>query len=352
MKAVLHGLVGVLLALLGLELLLQALPVSTSTRTGYHTDSALLTYPPHHRWTMATGWDLKNVQRMQANNLGFAAEHNFIHNPHAVALIGDSYVESSMLNMADRPAAQLQRALGGTVVYAMGGPGSSLLDYAERVRYGYQHLGIRRFVVLMEHADASQSVCGSGNIHARCVDPQTLQAQTVTQPPAGFAKKVLRESALAQYLTSQLKFSPQTVLNPTFWAPGTADHGDAAATAASRPQGVSAEKRRLAEAAVRLFLERIAPYTDATFTFAVDMDRSQLGLSVPTADESDLVVQMLQAAGHPVVPAKPIFIKHASQSPFKLAVGPYDGHLNPLGIQLLVGGLAQAMVPHTTTHTN
>ncbi|MFM9916852.1 MAG: hypothetical protein ACKVOX_13655, partial [Rhizobacter sp.] len=86
----------VLLALLSFvaagELLCRLLPVSTATETDYRIDPLVRTYPSHHHWTTSTGWDLRRPQAMTANNEGFAAEHDFVRDPNAIALIGDSYV--------------------------------------------------------------------------------------------------------------------------------------------------------------------------------------------------------------------------------------------------------------------
>src|SRR5471032_90028 len=99
---------GVVLAVLVLELLCRVLPVSTSTDTGYYTDPVILTYPPRHEWVASTGWDLRNAQHLVANNLGYAAHRDFVRDERAVALIGDSFVEASMLPAPERPGAQLE----------------------------------------------------------------------------------------------------------------------------------------------------------------------------------------------------------------------------------------------------
>ena len=65
---------GVGAALLMLELLFRLLPVSTSTETAYNTDPLILNYPPYHRWTAATGWDLRNAQT-DPHNLPVYAYH-------------------------------------------------------------------------------------------------------------------------------------------------------------------------------------------------------------------------------------------------------------------------------------
>jgi len=72
--------------------------------------------------------------------------------------------------------AQLERELSGRPVYTMGSPGSSLLDYAERMRFAHDRFGIVDFVLLVERGDVRQALCGS-NKHPRAMsrspDPRT-----------------------------------------------------------------------------------------------------------------------------------------------------------------------------------
>lgn len=352
MKRALYLLLGALSMLASLELLLLALPVSTSTRTGYHIHPDILTNPPHHRWTMATGWDLRNVQHMRSNNHGFAAEHDFVSGSGAIGLVGDSYVEAAMLPWADRPAAQLERALGGQrAVYAMGGPGSSLLDYAVRIRWAHQTLGLTDFVVLMESTDATQAVCGSGNVHARCLDAATLMPVTRHRPPSGVLTDVLRGSAMAQYLVSQLKFSPSRLTQAGFWSSGAPAHGAAAIPAAVAPTAarpaLSAQQQAIVERAVEAFQAELQGLNGLRLLFVIDMNRRNLEAGVQRADEGYHVEQRLRAAGHAVVRGEAAYREHQKTSPLRLDMGPHDGHLNALGVALLMKSAARAMQEQT-----
>lgn len=348
MKRVLHLLLGALVMLVGVELLLRALPVSTATQTGYHIHPNILTNPPHHSWTMSTGWDLRDAQHMRANNYGFAAEHDFQPGDAAIGLVGDSYVEASMLPWADRPASQLERALGGKrPVYAMGGPGSSLLDYAERIRWAHETLGLRDFVVLMESTDASQALCNSGNVHARCLDPERLTSVLQHRPPSGGAKDLLRESALAQYLVSQLKLTGARLVSPDFWHSGApSEHSPKSIT--SPPAGaagltpLSARQRVVIDAAVDEFLRKTASLQGLRVVFAIDMNRRNLDAGVQRPDEGYHVEERLRAAGHIVVRGEEAYREHQRQSPLRLDMGPHDGHLNAVGVRLLMTAAARA----------
>ncbi len=336
---------GVLAVVLAAEFVLRALPVSTATNTGYRIAPNILNYPPHHEWTMATGWDLRNVQHLRSNNMGFAAEHDFVAGSDAVGLIGDSYVEASMLPLADRPAAQLERALGGRQVYAMGGPGSSMLDYAERIEWAHRTLGLKTFVVLMETTDASQTVCNSGNVHARCLLPGTLQPTVRRLPESGLLKDVLRESALAQYLNSQLKLNASRLMSKSFWQTGTPSESALPSVVAAGTEGVplSPERRKIIEASVDEFFEQLTVRNDVHVVFVIDMNRSNLEIGVNRPDEGYYLAERLEQRDCQVVRGEPLYREHLSGSPLRLEVGPYDGHLNKIGVGLLMNAAALAL---------
>ncbi len=341
-RRVLHVLLGVLVFLLLSEALLRMLPVSSPTDSGYRIDPMVLNYPPRHEWQMSTGWALYNPQRMRANNAGFAAEHDVVPDPQAVALVGDSYVEASMLPLAARPAAQLERSLGGQRrVYAMGGPGSSLLDYAERIRLAHERWGVRDFVVLLERGDVRQALCGSGNVHARCLDRHSLQPRTELQPPPSALKRWLRHSALAQYLVSQLKVDFRRLPAQAFPELLPAPAGGGQAGSKWPPGGPQA----LAEAVASEFFARIGPHVAGRLVLVVDSDRQRLARGqAPDDPDRDHFIRLARAAGAVVVDAEPLLRQHFGHSSLSLDVGPYDGHLNPLGVELLAQAAARALL--------
>lgn len=328
------GIAGLLLLL---ELLFRLLPVSTSTETGYYTDPLILNYPPHHHWTVSTGWDLRNAQQLQSNNFGYAASRDFVHNTNAVALIGDSFVEASMLPAVDRPGAQLEHALGGTrSVFALGNPGTALLDYAERIRFAQDNFGVRDFVILMEQGDVKQSLCGSGNINGPCLDAKTLAPRVELIPPPGLAKRIFRHSALAQYVFGQLKFSPQKLLAQAF--PSAPEH--------TPPSALESEEiPPFVDAVTTAFFARIKPHTMGKLGIVVTADRRGLAHGQIRPDPVRVrFVELALAAGAIVVDTEPVFQTHFAQSSLSLDVGPYDGHLNVLGVRLVTQAAAKALL--------
>jgi hypothetical protein len=327
------------------------LPVSTATLTGYHFDPDLLTYPPRHEWTVSTGWDLRHPQRLRSNNWGFASDKDFVPDRNAIALIGDSYVEASMLDAAQRPAAQLEAQLATRrPVYGLGSPGTALLDYAQRVRFAAEQLQVRDFVIWLERGDARQALCGSGNVQSRCLDPKTLQPRIERLPEPSWIKRVARHSALAQYVASQLKFRGDAFLAAMLSRSTPDEPADPPPSASASPPGSSPAAERQARLVVDTVLDRFfgdaGPYLSGKTVFVVDGHR---GGNRHEANEAlfqrPYLIERLRARGFEVIDLEPVYAEHAARSPLSLEVGPYDRHLNGLGVRLVMSQAARTLAP-------
>mgnify|MGYP001186335716 CR=1 FL=1 len=339
---------GFVVALLVLEVVLRLLPVSTATMTGYHVDPDILTYPARHRWTVSTGWDLRNPQQLRGNNLGFASDVDFVPDTGAVALIGDSYVEASMLDARHRPAAQLQARLEPRrAVYGMGTPGTALLDYAQRVRFAREQLSVRDFVVWLEGGDARQALCGSGNVVSRCLDPRTLLPTIQRRPPPSAVQRWLRHSALAQYVYSQLKVDWRRLAVAAI----TRTTPEAAASPASPRAAPSSDRaieraRAVADAAVDQFFRDVAPHLGGQLLFVVDGQRGGPPARPTLADaERRFMIERLRWHGAEVLDMEPVYAAHVARSGWSLEVGPYDRHLNARGVALVMDSVAARLRP-------
>lgn len=252
-----------------------------------------------------------------------------------------------MLPAQGRPGAQLARWLATRPVYAMGAPGTSLLDYAERIRYAHEKLGVRDFVLLMERADVKQALCGSGNVNGPCLDRQTLAPRIETLPAPNTTKKLLRHSALAQYLVSQLRVSPAglaALLKPTWLTvvqPAPEAQMPAPATAASD------DELRVVDTVTELFFDRIKSHVQGKLVIVLDSDRQALYSGQPKLDKGRTrFMQLAREAGAVVVDTQPIFAAHVARSPLKLEVGPFDGHMNSLAIGLAMRAAERALAGH------
>lgn len=345
MKAFVMTLLALAGCLAAAESLCRLLPVSTSTKLGYYTDADIQTYPEHHEWRVSTGWDLRNPQTLNANSAGFSSAHEFVSNPEAVALIGDSYIEASMLGAQDRPEAQLEQALGSSrPVYALGRPGTALLDYAERIRLAHDRWGIRDFVILMEAGDIRQSLCGSGNVESRCLDPITLEPRIERGAPPSMLKMLVRESAFANYLVGQLKLHP---VMPWQWVISKVQamlgHAPPKSSGPANAQ-LSPDRLEVTTAVTSAFFRRALPYVKGRLVIVVDGQRTPGPIvQTPMTVERARFITLARAAGATVVDAVPLYQRHFESSPLLLSVGPYDGHLNPIGVAIVCSAAADVL---------
>jgi hypothetical protein len=337
-------LLGIVGALIAAEILLRFLPVSTSTETGYYITPSIITYPAHHQFVIATGWNLSNAHHYRSNNYGFLTHRDFLPNANAIALIGDSFVEANMLKEDDRLNTQLENKLENRAVYAFGGPGSSLLDYTERARFAQEHLGIRDFVFIIELGDVRQTLCGSGNIHGPCLDPVTFSVRSEALPQnVSLTKKILRQSALAQYLFSQLRLKPEELFKKLF------DNifSQKADTLPLPPHQLKDSENVPSVAVDRIvsaFFSSLPKNRDGRLVLVLDSYRDYLTDTNPNQTPvRDRFIQLARQAGIELIDTKPIFYAFSHTTGLSLSVSPTDKHWNRRAHGLVADAIADKL---------
>ena len=331
---------GGLLCVVALEVVLRVLPTSTYTDTGYHIDPLIITYRPHHRFRSSWGWNFRDPVDHQANNLGFLSTRDFLPDSAALALIGDSFVDASMLPESERVGTKLQTVLRRPV-YAMGGPGSSLLDYAERIRYAADKLAVRDFVVIVERGDIKQSYCGSGNIHGPCLTRGSGQASSNLREAPAAAQRYLRHSALLQYLLGHLRFDPVQRLHGAL-----ASLAQRGARTAAAPREYSSAERALV---METFFERIAPHRRGRLVMVFDSDRGALNRGEPGSDGArNEAIALARSHGALVVDTEASFRGYLAHSGRRLEISPLDQHWNRVATAIVARDIAAVLAPAAT----
>lgn len=338
-------LLGILITLIAVEILLRFLPVSTSTDIGYYITPSIITYPAHHEVVMATGWNLSNAHHHRSNNYGFLTRRDFLPNANAVALIGDSYVEANMLKEDDRLGMQLENKLGDRPVYAFGGPGSSLLDYAERAHFAQEHLGVRDFVFIINNADVRETLCGSNNIHGPCLDPVTFIVRSEAQPKkVGLAKTMLRKSALAQYLFSQLRLKPEELVDKLF-ASAFSEKMQVPLAPLHQLRASENVGSAAVDHVVSAFLTILPKNNDGRLVLVLDSYRDCLtGSDAILTPVRDRFIQLIRQAGVELIETQSIFCTFFHATGLSLSVSPTDGHWNRLAHGLVADAIAARLV--------
>ncbi len=311
--------VGALALLAFLEGVLRLLPTPGATSTGRYIDSHLTTYPPGHRFTSATGWMLLNSQAQEANEYGYIPNDPYPASSDAVALIGDSIVEQSMLPPSHRLASLLREARGGRPVYSMGMPGSSLFDYVERARFASDKLRVRSIWIVVEAADVRESICGSGVYLDACLgrDGHVVDVPPV---PRSALKAILAHSALLQYFVGVLRISPEGLLNAfQRKAPPRTERTDSATPALSTAE----------EAVIEAFISAILGLEKVDVALVIDPGVSRLARPDEFLNpQLRSLYQRAKEAGIVVIHPHRALSERVEATRLSPKVGPYDAHWN------------------------
>lgn len=336
---------GALAVLIALELLLQVLPTPSATLTGQYVDRHVTSYPPGHEFRSATGWSFLNAHRQRANEHGFIPDKPFTPSPDAVALIGDSLVEQSMLPVPQRLASVLDRALGGRPVYSMGLGGTGLFDYLERVRYAREKLGVNTFWIVIERADIRQSLCAGGVYLDACLDSNG-EIRRVEKPPRDPVRDLLARSAMLQYFVGVLRVSPDRLL-AMFRRNVPEEGGRPQVKTAAAAQPVSAGEK----AVVERFLAELSRLDEARFGLIIDPEIQSLAQADWAGDQAlAAMVERARLLGIPVVNPRAALAEYSTRTGLDMRVGPYDAHWNAHANCVIAGEMlrtfAQGGQPH------
>ena len=324
---------GALFVVVLLEGFFRLLPVSTATRTGYYINHNIVTYPAKHCFTTSTGWDLRSPQRHCANNYGFIADRDFSYNPDAIVIVGDSFVEAIMLPVREGLAARIESKLQGTLVYAMGGPGSSLLDYAERIQFARKNFGTKVFIIVINRTDVRESICGSGNIHAHCIDANGLHPKVERLSSPSKLKQIFREFSVAQYAFSQLR------VNLSTFSPHFLKSSPIIKSSPDRPKPSITE----AEVIVRTFFSRLPIGDEIKYFFVLDPDRSKHDNEKKKSEDIDLLRNLAKQFGVDVIDPLSDFMQFKLLNNIALEVSPTDQHWNSEAIMIVAKLIANRL---------
>lgn len=208
--AVSSGFIGLASTVLGLELVLQFLPVASGLKTEPVTQARpVFHFHPDREVTVSHGWDLRHVNRLRINNAGFVNPIDYA--PDAttplLAVIGDSYIEALILPPEQTLQARLARRVAdrGRIYSfaASGAPLSQYLIWAEHASTRYGAGGAVFLVVGNDFDESLASYARQPGFHHFVEEGSTLGLRLTEYHP-----HPLRElgyvSALGRYLLNNL----------------------------------------------------------------------------------------------------------------------------------------------------
>ncbi|CDG84619.1 hypothetical protein GJA_4009 [Janthinobacterium agaricidamnosum NBRC 102515 = DSM 9628] len=322
-----------------LEVALQCVPVFSGLRLAA-SDAAtpFSRYLPEQKYVYSFGWALDNARRGQTNLQGFTNSADFKDDAR-VLVIGDSFIESLMLDYPDTVQGRLDHALGGAV-YAASSSGNGLADSLDVLAYYVPRIHPRNVVLFVEPNDLSDilapAVRGHSNFEVSHGAVRVVH-QAYTEPKA---KLLVSRSALARYIYYSLRLPDW--LSSKWRSLGRPAAASVAAAAATGPDPARG-------AAVEYYLNRLQALGAASginFVFLVDGDRKALygpGQVAPGwhGDDRQFFIASAEKHGYKVADMQPVFAAHWAARQERMDFLPMDGHWNPVAHALA----AQQVLP-------
>ncbi|NHQ90921.1 hypothetical protein [Janthinobacterium lividum] len=328
---------GVAATALALEIFLQCMPVVSGLRME-NTSSAVPfnRYLPRQHYVYSHGWAMANARRGATSQQGYNNSADF-QDGAAVLVVGDSFIESLMLNYPDTVQGRLDKVLGGSV-YAAASSGNGLADALEMVRYYQPRLHPRNVVLFVDSGDLSDMLAPAPRGHSNFV--VSGQGVAVVHNPytESKIKRLVSYSALARYVYYNLKLSDWIMSKMRSGQSGGVAAADAAAARGDVLEYYLTQLRQVGGGEATRFI------------FLVDGDRNALygsGSAKPLwhGDDREFFMDRVRKHGFAVVDMQPVFAQHWALRRERMDFLPMDGHWN----KVAHGLAAQQILPLLNT---
>ena len=206
--------IGVVIALVMLELLMRLLPVNLGNLGTRNTTLwPMHGFEANAPFVYSHGWEMQNVRFGETNNYGQAAPFNFKANVRPVVVVGDSYIESRMNDYSETIQAQLARLSGVNDTYGFGLGGLALSDYLALSNQLRSEFAPRAAVFLITDGDVTESLIPMTGRHYFRINNGVVQTYYDPYIPGllRYLRPLVGEIALLRYLQNNLRFTVQNL---------------------------------------------------------------------------------------------------------------------------------------------
>lgn len=313
---------GIVSTVVILELLFRILPTMTVHKFAANDVSQPVLRAVSTSLVEPLDWKFSNAELRKINNYGFVDDVDYLPNSRPIAVIGDSYIQSTMLPYPETLQGQLAAKFGSrTPVYSYGIPIYPLSGYLGAAEYATKKFQPRAFVFLITEGDLSESL-----------QPQS-GAYFLNQPDGELKFKEhgssrrdgIYSSALARYLFTQIKFDPQRIIQAQF------DKSPARKVELSRDK-----YQQISERLLNLFSTKTAVNPQNTI-FVLDSDRNYIYNNQLPSNRQELLTfkEVATAKGYQVIDTQALFAAYYQSTHKKLDFMPTDFHWNAKAHQLV-----------------
>jgi hypothetical protein len=203
---------GTLAPLLVAEIILRFLPVhSGSMAVAVNARNPVFHFTPNRAMTWSRDWNFSIVNRTRTNNEGYVNERDYdVADPRPLcAVVGDSYVEASMIPFAQTLHGRLAAAFAPQArVYSFGASGAPLSQYLIWAREARQRFKAQALAIVVIANDWDESLAtykiGPGFHHYVEGSDGSLMLRRFDYEPT-WRRELVRSSALLRYLVYNLQ---------------------------------------------------------------------------------------------------------------------------------------------------
>jgi hypothetical protein len=314
--------VGVTLSILGLEILLQILPVKSTHKFAVNDISQPVLRATATSLVEPIDWKFSHAQHRKINNYGFVDNFDYIPKSQPIAVIGDSYIQSTMLPYQETLQSHLSVKFNKQIpVYSYGIPMYALAGYLGTAEYASREFQPKIFVFLLTKGDLSESIQSQSGSYF--LDRPDGELKFENQERRNGA--ILYKSALLRYLNIQIHFNPQKIVQSQFKL--------------SPPSEVQLDRnsyQEISERLLNLFATKTMVNSQNTI-FIIDSDRNQIYDKKLKADRQELLTfkDVATAKGYRVVDTQALFETYYQDTHKRLDFLPTDFHWNAKAHQLV-----------------
>jgi hypothetical protein len=322
-------LLGCSLSLVAIEGVLRFLPVRTDHNFASNNIQTPVLQARSKTVTEPLDWKFTQAKERKINNYGFVDDRDYQPGTTPVAVIGDSYIQSTMLPYSATLQGQLSQKLNDkTPVYSFGIPAYSFAGYIGAGEYAQRIFKPRAFVVLLTQSDIADSITSYGGSYYLNPDLQKLEFQNRENSKV---QQILGQSALIRYIVKQLKFKPGELLTPK----------------ASANQTISIDRlQQKSTTLLKYWAQKVGANPHNTI-FVIDADRDYIYGQKSKPDRQELLTfkEIAKSQGYQVIDTQPIFEKYYRASGRRVDFLPLDAHWNEAAHKLVAKEVKSYLAP-------
>jgi hypothetical protein len=341
---------GVFLCLLALEVILRFLPVSEGLNTlPVNESNPVVRFKPNRVATWSKFPDFSLVNTVRVNNYGFVNNEDYVPNgpDPLVAVIGDSYVEATMVPFEDTGHGRLARVLqGGARVYSFASSGSALSQYLAYAAYCRDIFRPVKMIVVVVGNDFDESLYeykSEPPFHYFAFDSEGRLELTRVDWSPSWKIRAARRSHLALYLlnNAEIRTFPDRLARLFQEEKATVGQGEKTAYLGNTEASWTMERLKKSRLAIEYFLEKLpeeAGLDAKDILFVVDgirdliyrEDALEHNADAYLVIVRDYFIRMAEEKNFEVIDMHPVF-----ERDWRLEGRPFeyenDGHWNSYG---------------------